>query len=125
MLIAHDGFSKENSSQSIHNSINRYPSIIYGWGNGAKSNYPAWILNERNFTKLVLSTTRSTLMSVGKPTEGNLGLVREKRGGREVGTVAYPTSLSSILFSSLVPNSKTRLPFFPCFSLQTPNSRFI
>ena len=28
-------------------------------------------------------------MSVGKPTEGNLGLVREKRGGREVGTVAY------------------------------------
>jgi len=34
-------------------------------------------------------------MSVGTPTEGKLGLVREKRGGREVGIIAkaYPTSL--------------------------------
>ena len=32
-------------------------------------------------------------MSVGTPTEGKLGLVREKRGGREVGTVAYPDLL--------------------------------
>ena len=31
-------------------------------------------------------------MSVGTPTEGKLGLVREKRGGREVGiiAIAYP-----------------------------------
>ena len=34
-------------------------------------------------------------MSVGTPTEGKLGLVREKRGGREVGiiAIAYPDLL--------------------------------
>ena len=34
-------------------------------------------------------------MSVGTPTEGKLGLVREKRGGREVGIIAidYPDLL--------------------------------
>jgi len=39
-----------------------------------------------------------------------LGLVREKRGGREVGTIAYPTSLSlsSIFFISLL---QSQLPF--------------
>jgi len=48
-------------------------------------------------------------MSVGKPTEGKLGLVREKRGDREVGiiAIAYPTSL------------------FPLASLQTPIFLFI
>ena len=49
----------------------------------------------RKFTKLVFSTTSSTLVSVGTPTEGKLGLVREKRGGREVGiiAIAYPDLL--------------------------------
>jgi hypothetical protein len=46
-------------------------------------------------------------MSVGKPTEGKLGLVREKRGGREVGiiAIAYPTSLLP------KPLSKPQFPF--------------
>ena len=56
-------------------------SIIFCWGNDAKSDYPAWIPIERKFTKLFLSTTSTSRMSVGKPTEGNLGLVRQKRGG--------------------------------------------
>ena len=63
-------------------------------------------------------------MSVGKPTEGNLGLVREKRGGREVGTVAYPTSLSSILFSSLVPKLKKPDFLFSLASLYKPQIPF-
>ena len=46
-------------------------------------------------------------MSVGKPTEGKLGLVREKRGGIEVGiiAIAYPTSLFP------QPFSKPQFPF--------------
>ena len=39
---------------------------------------------------VLLSGTSSALLSVEKPSEGNLGLVREKRGGKEVGTIAYP-----------------------------------
>jgi hypothetical protein len=81
------------------------PSIIFCRWNDAKRRYPDWILTCRKFTKLVLSTTSSTLkvkitasstlMSVGTPTEGKLGLVREKRGGREVGiiAIAYPDLL--------------------------------
>ena len=47
------------------------------------------------YNKFYTNKFSSTLMSVGKPTEGKLGLVREKRGGREVGiiAIAYPTSL--------------------------------
>ena len=71
------------------------PSIIFCRWNDAKRRYPDWILTFRKFTKLVLSTTSSTLMSVGTPTEGKLGLVREKRGARDLGiiAIAYPTSL--------------------------------
>ena len=32
-------------------------------------------------------------MSVGTPTEGKLGLVREKRGGREVGIIAIASQI--------------------------------
>ena len=48
------------------------------------------ILNKRQFKKLFLSATRSALLSVDKPTEHQLGLVREKKRGREVGTIADP-----------------------------------
>ena len=38
-----------------------------------RSNVYKWILTDRKFTKLFISTTSSTLMSVGKSTEDNLG----------------------------------------------------
>ena len=51
--------SLQNPSRSIHNSI----KVIHQYVLGRKDDYPDWILIGRNFTKLFLSTTNSTLIS--------------------------------------------------------------
>ena len=61
-----------------------------------KLTYGKFTKSSFKYNKFYTNKFSSTLMSVGKPTEGKLGLVREKSGGREVGiiAIAYPTSLS-------------------------------
>ena len=55
-------------------------SIFIPRNYGAKPEfyYPDWILNFNLFRNVIVSTTSSILMSVGTPTEGKLGLVREE-----------------------------------------------
>ena len=67
--------------------------MIFGWGELCQKLLSSLDTKWEKVHKTISKYNKFYTNSVGKPTDGNLGLVREKRGGREVGTIAYPDLL--------------------------------